>query len=89
MAAKRRKERRRMSRYKQVHDNVGFAMKSGEVFKLACCDCGLVHRVVMVSNRKGEIGVAMKRDKRATAGRRRRKVAGQAGSLTPTVRQDA
>jgi hypothetical protein len=60
--------------YTQRHDNEGWEQKSGESFKIECCDCGLVHRVVVVTDNLGEtIGLAAKRDKRATAQRRRRR----------------
>lgn len=62
-------QRARM-RYKFIVDGVGFSMKSKERFRLACCDCGLVHDMVLVSGR-GVVGVAMKRNKRATTMRRK------------------
>lgn len=58
------------TRYKQRKDGEGWSEKSGKIFKLACCDCGLVHRVVLIS--KGPwVGIATERDNRATAQRRR------------------
>jgi len=60
-----------MSRYIQRIDGEGWEVKAGEIFKLACCDCGLVHQVVIVVN-KGKVGIAAKRDNRATGQRRRR-----------------
>lgn len=39
--------------------------------RLACCDCGLVHNIVLVSHDRKKIGVAMERNKRSTAQRRR------------------
>jgi hypothetical protein len=61
-------------RYVQIIDNEGFSMPANEIFKFACCDCGLVHQVVIVASRnRKEIGIAMKRDKRATAARRRKR----------------
>ena len=60
-----------MSRYTPRKDCEGWSVESGEVFKLACCDCGLVHQMVLVSD--GErIGIAARRDNRATAARRRK-----------------
>lgn len=59
-------------RYKVLIDCEGVEFKSGEIFKLACCDCGLVHRVALVSSGK-KIGLAMQRDKRATAAKRRKR----------------
>jgi hypothetical protein len=37
--------------YVQRRDNDGFAVRSKRVFRLRCCDCGLVHDVVAVSAR--------------------------------------
>lgn len=62
------------SRYETITDGDGLTIKNREVFKLACCDCGLVHDVVVVAGgiRKGkDIGLAMRRNKRATSQRRR------------------
>ena len=59
-------------KYIQRIDGEGFEVKSGEVTRWACCDCGLVHDLAFV-NGKGVIGVAVKRNKRATAARRRGK----------------
>jgi hypothetical protein len=61
-----------MSRYIQRLDNEGWTEKSGVPFKLACCDCGLVHQVVIVADGE-DIGIAARRDNRATGQRRRRK----------------
>lgn len=56
--------------YKQRRDGEGFTIKRGELFRLACCDCGLVHDMVLTG--RGHIGVAAKRNNRATAQRRRK-----------------
>ena len=60
----------RKSKYKNLLDGDSFEIKNKETFRLACCDCGLVHLVCGASDGK-RIGIAMKRDKRATAQRRR------------------
>lgn len=63
-----------MSRYTQRQDHEGWSEKSKVPFKVACCDCGLVHQFVLVAGRKGApIGIAAVRDNRATAARRRKK----------------
>ena len=59
-----------MTKYKQRVDGEGFNVPLGEVYKLACCDCGLVHRVVFVVE-EGKLGMATERDNRATGQRRR------------------
>jgi len=53
-------------------DCEGIAIESGEAFKFACCDCGLVHNIALVSEDGKPIGFAVQRNKRATAGRRKR-----------------
>lgn len=60
--------------YTQRRDCEGFEVPNGKPHKLACCDCGLVHQVVIVAPgvRKGaSLGVAVRRDNRATGQRRR------------------
>lgn len=60
-----------MTRYKQRKDGEGFIVPSGEIYRIACCDCGLVHDFVFVSEDGQPIGVAAQRNSRATAQRRR------------------
>jgi hypothetical protein len=63
-----------MSRYKSLRDGEGTEVLNRVPFRLACCDCGLVHDVVVVAAGKRvrkEIGFAVKRNNRATAARRR------------------
>ncbi len=68
------------ARYRQRVDGEGFVVPLGEVYRLACCDCGLVHDVVWVYQ-KGELGMATRRNNRATAQKRRwRKAKPSAGS---------
>lgn len=59
-----------MSRYIQRHDGEGFEVPIGKIYRLACCDCNLVHDVVFVVE-DGKLGMATKRNNRATAQRRR------------------
>jgi len=64
------------TKYTQRHDNEGFTIPNKTIYKLACCDCGLVHQIVIAAPglKKGaKIGFAAKRDNRATANRRRAK----------------
>lgn len=56
-------------KYEQLIDGKGISLRSGQVLKFACCDCGLVHDMALVA-RKGWVGMAVKRNKRATARRR-------------------
>ena len=62
---------KRKSKYIQRYDNEGFTVKSGEIHKIACCDCGLIHDFVFVSEDGESIGIAARRNNRATAQRRR------------------
>ena len=60
-----------MTRYRYRKDKEGFAIPSGVLYRLACCDCGLVHDIVLVSDDGNDIGFAACRNERATAARRR------------------
>ena len=65
-------------KYIQRFDDEGFTVKSKEPTRWSCCDCGLVHDIVFVSGRKGsDIGVAARRNNRATAAKRRSKKTSQ------------
>ena len=59
------------AKYTRRKDGEGFAVPSGEIYRIACCDCGLVHDYVFVSEDGEVIGIAARRNKRATAARRR------------------
>lgn len=62
-----------MTRYKQRQDGEGFVVPRDEIFRLACCDCGLVHDIVISYDKEtGELGMATRRNNRATAQRRRK-----------------
>lgn len=61
-----------MTRYKQRVDYEGFEVPSNTIYKIACCDCGLVHDFVFVSEDGKPIGIAARRNNRATGQRRRR-----------------
>ena len=61
-------------KYEQLVDGEGQTVPAGETFRFACCDCGLVHDMALVpgsGKEKGLIGIAVRRNARATAGRRR------------------
>jgi hypothetical protein len=60
-------------RYIQRHSEEGFSVPSGKLYRIACCDCGLVHDFVFVAG-KGVVGIAARRNNRATAQRRRKKL---------------
>jgi hypothetical protein len=58
--------------YPVIEDGKGFEVESGEIMRLACCDCGLIHDIAFAIEENGKIGVALKRNNRATAQRRRK-----------------
>jgi hypothetical protein len=56
-------------------DGEGWEIRNRVPFKIACCDCGLVHNMVIVApgKRRGAIlGIAAERNPRATGGKRAR-----------------
>lgn len=62
-----------MARYFQIKDGEGFELSARVIHRIACCDCGLVHNVVLVASRdRKTIGIAVKRNNRATSARRRK-----------------
>ena len=72
-----------MTKYVQREDGEGFEVPSGEVYRLACCECGLVHDMVFVSEDGKPIGIAARRNNRATAQRKKRLM------IRPTPKLDA
>jgi len=47
--------------YEQIIDEEGYSIKSGEICRYKCCDCGLIHEVVLCSKDENDIGIAMRR----------------------------
>ena len=63
-----------MTKYVQRYDGEGFVVPLDQIYRLACCDCGLIHDFVWSYDKKTkELGMATKRNNRAT-GQRRRKI---------------
>ena len=60
----------RARKYVQRVDEEGFEVPLMEIYRIACCDCGLVHDVVWAYE-DGKLGMATRRNNRATAQRRR------------------
>lgn len=63
-------------KYVKREDGEGWVVKNRIPFRLGCCDCGLVHDVVVSvpDKRKGSIvGIAAGRNERATAQKRRKR----------------
>ena len=46
--------------YTQMVDGVGVTISSNEVFRFKCCNCGLVHDMVVATEEKQELGFAIK-----------------------------
>lgn len=44
-----------------------------ELFKIKCCDCGLIHKMGFAVETNGNLGIALHRDNRATGQARRKK----------------
>jgi len=59
-----------MTKYPNRQDGEGFEVPLGEVYRLACCDCGLIHDVVFVYE-KGVLVMTCTRNNRATAQKRK------------------
>ena len=59
-----------MTKYKQREDGEGFEVPIGEIYKIACCDCGLVHDVVFAYE-DWKLAMAARRNNLSTGQRRR------------------
>lgn len=59
-----------MTKYIKREDGEGFEVPIGKVYKLACCDCGLVHDIAFAYE-DGKLAMAAKRNNRSTGQRRR------------------
>lgn len=49
----------------------GQGKREFQMLKLACCDCGLVHDMAFAIEKNGNLGIALRRNNRATAAKRR------------------
>lgn len=47
--------------FEQLVDGEPITMMSNEVFKFKCCDCGLVHKMVIATEEQQEIGFVVER----------------------------
>jgi len=59
-----------MTKYIQRSDEEAFEIPLEEVYRMACCDCGLVHDYVFIIE-DGRLYCAAKRNNRSTGQRRR------------------
>lgn len=60
-----------MVKYIQRIDGEYWSITREEIFRIACCDCGLVHDIIVVEE-DGELTMAARKNNRATGQRRRR-----------------
>ena len=60
-----------MTKYPKLQDCEPIIFERGRILRLACCDCGLVHDMVVKDEKGRKHGVAFRRNKRATAQLRR------------------
>ena len=59
-------------KYKQQKDGDRLEFNpAGDIWRIACCDCGLVHDVALAIEKNGKIGIAIEQNKRATGQKRR------------------
>jgi hypothetical protein len=59
------------AKYKQRKDGECFEIPVGVKYRIACCDCGLVHDVVFLIDDKCKLYMAAKRNNKSTAMRRK------------------
>ena len=59
-----------MREFHTLTDGEGVELESNVPFRFACCDCGLVHDMVIVSEDGRPVGFAIKRIQAATDERR-------------------
>ena len=62
-----------MAKYTQRLDGEYWFITREEIFRIACCDCGLVHDIIVVEEEDGKLTMAARRNNRATGQRRRRR----------------
>jgi len=48
--------------FEQLIDGEPITMQSNEIFKFKCCDCGLVHNMVIATEETQEIGFVIERE---------------------------
>lgn len=67
-------------KYPKIPDGQGIELEPNkrikgafELLKFMCCDCRLVHTMSFAIEKNGNLGIAMKRNARATAASRRAK----------------
>ncbi len=58
-----------MAKYKDIGPGESFSVCNN--MKIACCDCGLVHKLEVFSDKEGFMMLKYTPDRRATAAKRR------------------
>jgi len=59
------------SKYTKLQDCEGIEIDKETIFRFACCDCGLVHDMVIADEEDEKSSLAVRRNSRATAQLRR------------------
>ena len=49
--------------FEQLVDGIPITMMSNQVFRFKCCECGLVHRMVIATKDRQEIGFVVEQEK--------------------------
>jgi hypothetical protein len=55
-----------MMDFNKVNDGEGIEVKPGDCHMIACCDCGLVHKMGVAIEGNGNIGLAFEVDEEET-----------------------
>lgn len=63
----------KIRKYTEVTDDAVKLPKGKHFFELACCDCGLVHRIYYTTEEEDDILLYFERENRATGQLRRHK----------------
>jgi hypothetical protein len=65
-------------KYPTVFDGEGIELRprrrskrAWQLLRVACCDCGLIHTLAFAIERNGNLGIAVRIEKRRTAAHRR------------------
>ena len=48
--------------FEQLVDGEGISLQSNEVFRFKCCNCGLVHKMVIATEEQQEVGFAVEQE---------------------------
>ena len=48
--------------FEQLVDGEGISLQSNAVFRFKCCNCGLVHKMVIATEEQQEVGFAVEQE---------------------------